>query len=75
MNLALWIIASLLATVFLLAGSTKLFIPRAKLARAQLLDAGGANRQVDVLTVGYLDGNNAHHLSIHIKDRTAAVAM
>ncbi|NEA35746.1 DoxX family protein [Streptomyces sp. SID13031] len=34
MNLALWIIAGLLATVFLLAGSTKLFIPRQKLAEA-----------------------------------------
>jgi hypothetical protein len=34
MNLALWIVAGLLATVFLLAGSTKLFIPRHKLATA-----------------------------------------
>ena len=34
MNLALWIVAGLLAAVFLLAGSTKLFIPREKLAEA-----------------------------------------
>ena len=34
MNLALWIIAGLLAAVFLLAGGTKLFIPREKLAKA-----------------------------------------
>ena len=34
MNTAQWIIAGLLATVFLLAGSNKLLIPREKLARA-----------------------------------------
>ncbi|MFC5265801.1 DoxX family protein [Kribbella qitaiheensis] len=34
MNLALWIIAGLLAAVFLLAGTNKLFIPQEKLARA-----------------------------------------
>src|SRR5260370_8214281 len=34
MNLTLWIIAGLLAAVFLLAGANKLFIPREKLARA-----------------------------------------
>jgi hypothetical protein len=34
MNIALWIVAGLLAAVFLLAGSTKLFIPREKLAEA-----------------------------------------
>lgn len=34
MNLALWIAAGLLAALFLLAGSTKLFIPREKLAKA-----------------------------------------
>ena len=34
MNLALWIIAGLLAAVFLLAGSVKLFISREKLAKA-----------------------------------------
>jgi DoxX-like family len=34
MNLALWIIAGLLATVFLVAGANKLFIPRQKLAKA-----------------------------------------
>jgi hypothetical protein len=34
MNLALWIIAGLLAAVFLLAGANKLFIPREKLAKA-----------------------------------------
>ena len=38
MNLALWIIAGLLAAVFILAGATKLFIPQEKLARAP---AGG----------------------------------
>jgi uncharacterized membrane protein YphA (DoxX/SURF4 family) len=34
MNLALWIIAGLLAAVFLLAGGNKLFIPKEKLAKA-----------------------------------------
>ena len=34
MNTALWIVAGLLAAVFLLAGSSKLFIPREKLAKA-----------------------------------------
>jgi DoxX-like family len=34
MNTALWIIAGLLAIVFLVAGSNKLFIPREKLAKA-----------------------------------------
>jgi uncharacterized membrane protein YphA (DoxX/SURF4 family) len=38
MNLALWIIAGLLAAVFLLAGANKLLIPQEKLARAP---AGG----------------------------------
>ena len=33
MNLALWIVAGLLAAVFLFAGSSKLFIPREKLAK------------------------------------------
>ena len=34
MNLALWIIAGLLATVFFVAGTNKLFIPKEKLAKA-----------------------------------------
>jgi hypothetical protein len=34
MNIALWTVAGLLAAVFLLAGSTKLLIPREKLATA-----------------------------------------
>ena len=34
MDLTLWIVASLLAAVFLLAGGTKLAIPRQKLAQA-----------------------------------------
>ena len=34
MNTALWIVAGLMATVFLVAGSNKLFIPREKLAKA-----------------------------------------
>jgi hypothetical protein len=33
-NVALWIVAGLLAAAFLLAGANKLFIPREKLARA-----------------------------------------
>jgi hypothetical protein len=33
-NIALWIVAGLLATVFLVAGANKLFIPREKLAKA-----------------------------------------
>lgn len=33
-NLTLWIVTGLLAAVFLLAGSTKLFIPREKLSKA-----------------------------------------
>ena len=34
MNLTLWIIAGYLAAVFLVAGVTKLFIPKVKLAKA-----------------------------------------
>ena len=34
MNIALWIIAGLLAAVFLVAGSNKLLIPRERLAKA-----------------------------------------
>lgn len=34
MNIALWIVAGVLAAIFLLAGSAKLFIPREKLAAA-----------------------------------------
>jgi hypothetical protein len=34
MNLALWIIAGVLAAAFLVAGATKLFIPQEKLAKA-----------------------------------------
>ena len=34
MNLTLWIIAGLLAAVFLFAGANKLFIPQEKLAKA-----------------------------------------
>ena len=34
MNLTLWIIAGLLAAGFLVAGANKLFIPKAKLAKA-----------------------------------------
>ena len=34
MNIALWIIAGLLAAVFLIAGANKLFIPQRKLAKA-----------------------------------------
>lgn len=34
MNTALWTVAGLLAAVFLIAGSNKLFIPREKLAKA-----------------------------------------
>lgn len=34
MNIALWIVAGVLAAIFLLAGSTKLLIPREKLAEA-----------------------------------------
>ena len=34
MNLALWIIAGLLAAVFLIAGANKLLIPQQKLAKA-----------------------------------------
>lgn len=34
MNTALWIIAGLLAAVFLIAGANKLFIPQEKLAKA-----------------------------------------
>jgi hypothetical protein len=34
MNITLWIIAGLLAAVFLFAGANKLFIPQEKLARA-----------------------------------------
>jgi hypothetical protein len=32
LNLALWIVAAILAVVFLVASSTKLFVPKQKLA-------------------------------------------
>ena len=32
LNLALWIVAGILAVVFLVASSTKLFVPKEKLA-------------------------------------------
>ena len=34
MNLTLWIVAGLLAAIFLLAGANKLFLPQEKLAKA-----------------------------------------
>lgn len=34
MHIALWVMAGLLAAVFLVAGSSKLFIPRVRLAKA-----------------------------------------
>lgn len=34
MNIALWVVAGLMAAAFLIAGANKLLIPRAKLARA-----------------------------------------
>ena len=50
MNLTLWIVAGLMATVFLFAGSTKLFIPREKLAES--LSAADVH-----LVEGVHDGN------------------
>ena len=43
MNLALWIVAGLLAVVFLVSGSTKLFVPRESLDR--LLQRAGPAAQ------------------------------
>jgi hypothetical protein len=40
MNITLWIIAGLLAAVFLLAGVNKLFIPQEKLAKAPVAGDG-----------------------------------
>ena len=50
LNLALWIVAGILAVVFLVAGSTKLFVPKAKLAGM----GGAASRWVDDFSPGAL---------------------
>src|SRR5262249_7563871 len=43
LNLALWIVAGILAVVFLVSSSTKLFVPKAKLAAmGELAGRGGA---------------------------------
>lgn len=55
MNLALWITSGLLAAVALLGGTTKTFVPRAKLAAAH---GGGWTAKVDpglIKTLGVLE--------------------
>jgi DoxX-like family len=50
LNLALWIAAGILAVAFLVAGSTKLFVPKEKLAGM----GGAASRWVEDFTPGAL---------------------
>jgi uncharacterized membrane protein YphA (DoxX/SURF4 family) len=50
LNLALWIVAGILAIVFLVAGSTKVFVPKEKLAGM----GGAASRWVDDFSPGAL---------------------
>jgi uncharacterized membrane protein YphA (DoxX/SURF4 family) len=50
LNLALWIVAAILAVVFLVAGSTKVFVPKEKLAGM----GGAASRWVDDFSPGAL---------------------
>jgi DoxX-like family len=50
LNLALWIAAAILAAVFLVASSTKLFVPKQKLAGM----GGAASRWVDDFSPGAL---------------------
>ncbi len=50
LNLALWIIAGILAVVFLVASSTKLFVPKEKLAGM----GGAASRWVEDFSPGAL---------------------
>ncbi len=50
LNFALWIVAAILAVVFLVAGSTKVFVPKEKLAGM----GGAASRWVDDFSPGAL---------------------
>ena len=50
LNLALWIVAGILAVVFLVASSTKLFVPKEKLAGM----GGAASRWVEDFSPGAL---------------------
>jgi hypothetical protein len=50
LNLALWIVAGILAVVFLVSGSTKLFVPKQKLASM----GGSASRWVEDFSPGAL---------------------
>jgi len=50
LNIALWIVAGTLAVVFLVAGSTKLFVPKQKLAGM----GGAASRWVEDFSPGAL---------------------
>ena len=50
LNLALWIVAGILAVVFLVSSSTKLFVPKQKLASM----GGSASRWVDDFSLGAL---------------------
>lgn len=58
MNLALWLAAGLLAAVFFVAGSAKLFVPKEKLARM----GGAASRWVEDFRPGALKGIGAVEL-------------
>jgi len=51
LNLALWIVAGILAVVFLVASSTKLFVPKEKLAG---MGGAAASRWVEDLSPGAL---------------------
>ncbi len=50
LNLALWIVAAILAVVFVVAGSTKVFVPKEKLAGM----GGAASRWVEDFSPGAL---------------------
>jgi hypothetical protein len=50
LNVALWIVAGILAVVFLVAGSTKLFVPKQKLAGM----GGAASKWVEDFSPGAL---------------------
>src|SRR6266542_5795172 len=47
----------------------------AQLPWAQLFNSGGANREVDVLSIRYLNCNDADNLALHVEDWAATVAV
>ena len=55
LNIALWIVAAILAVVFLVASSTKLFVPKQKLAGM----GGAASRWVEDFSPGSPQGHRS----------------